>query len=119
MYYFTIGGLECRCETAEELQAVAERPVSTLARATATTRAKARRGRRAKSHHRRSPEATEVAATETGKEAGRNSKALKDSVPYLEGGITWDVAKKQGKKLGRTDIRQLRSDLKQRQLIGK
>ena len=119
MYYFTIADMECRCETAEELRAVVGWPVSTPA--TATTTAKAKRGRPAKvSHHRRSPAATEMAATETDKEAGkgRNSNVVKD-VPYVEGGITWDVAKKHAKKLGRTDIRQVRSDLKQRQLAGR
>jgi hypothetical protein len=40
-------------------------------------------------------------------------------LPVLNGGITWTVAKKWGKKLGRTDIRQLRSDLYQRQQTAK
>ena len=68
------------------------------------------------SHHRRPTEAATEVGTEAG--TGRNSNAVKE-LPYVEGGITWDVAKKHGKKLGRTDIRQLRSDLKQRQMMGK
>lgn len=121
MYYFTIEGIECHCETADELRAVVGRPVCTPARPRATTTAKAKRGR-AKgaatrvSHHRRPTEA----ATEVGTEAdtGRNSNVVKE-LPYVKGGITWAVAKKYGKKLGRTDIRQLRSDLKARQMMGK
>ena len=118
MYYFTIAGMECRCETAEELRAVVGQPVSTPARPTATATTRARTGRRAKkSHHRRSP--AEAAATAAGTETDTSGNADAKKVPYITGGITWDVAKKHAKKLGRTDIRQVRSDLKQRQLAGR
>lgn len=112
MYYFTIEGMECRCETVAELRAVVAQPAAT-AKPKATTKAKAKMGRATKvSRRRRVPEA----ATEASGETGRN---LGDEVPYVKGPITWDVARKHAKKLGRTDVRQLRSDLKQRQKAGK
>ena len=110
MYYFTIAGMECRCETVEELRAVVGQPTATT-KPTATTRAKARKGRASKVSRR-----AKAAATEGGSETERGSGK---EVPYVEGGITWDVAKKIAKRLHRTDVRQVRSDLKQRQLAGK
>ena len=110
MYYFTIAGMECRCETVEELRAVVGQPAATT-KSTATTRAKARKGRASKVSRR-----PKAAATEANKETERGSGK---EVPYVEGGITWDVAKKIAKRLHRTDVRQVRSDLKQRQLAGK
>jgi len=41
---------------------------------------------------------------------------LKD-LPKLDGTITWDVAHRIGKKFKRTDLNQLRTDLKQRQQL--
>ena len=114
MYYFTIGGMECRCETVEELRAVVGQPAATT-KSTATTRAKARKGRASKVSRRPKAVATE-ADSETDADTGRNAGK---EVPYVEGGITWDVAKKIAKRLHRADVRQVRSDLKQRQLAGK
>jgi len=39
-------------------------------------------------------------------------------LPLVKGGLKWGVVKKVGIKLGRTDTRQLRSDLKERQQMG-
>ena len=112
MYYFTIAGMECRCETVEELRAVVGQPTATT-KPTATTRAKARKGRASKVSRRPRAAATEAdSEMDTGRNSGKE-------VPYVEGGITWDVAKKIAKRLHRTDVRQVRSDLKQRQLAGK
>jgi len=112
MYYFTIGGMECRCETVEELRAVVGQPAATT-KSTATTRAKAKKGRASKVSRRAKAAATEAdSETDTRRNSGKE-------VPYVEGGITWDVAKKIAKRLHRTDVRQVRSDLKQRQLAGK
>lgn len=106
--------MECRCETVEELRAVAGQPAATT-KSTATTRAKARKGRASKVSRRPKAVATE-ADSETDTDTGRNAGK---EVPYVEGGITWDVAKEIAKRLHRTDVRQVRSDLKQRQLVGK
>ena len=99
-------------ETADKLRAVVGRPVATP-KPTATTKAKAKRVRVAKVSRRHKAVATE---TDTEADTGRNSGK---EVPYVEGAITWDVARKYAKKLGRTDVRQVRSDLKQRQKAGK
>jgi hypothetical protein len=47
----------------------------------------------------------------------RTAEELKD-LPLLKGAITWAVAHKWAKKLGRDDIGQLRSDLSQRKKLG-
>jgi hypothetical protein len=41
------------------------------------------------------------------------------NIPYVKGGITWAVANRIAKKLGRDDIAQVRSDLAQRKKLPK
>ena len=39
-------------------------------------------------------------------------------LPLVRGGVTWAITKRVGKKVGRTDFAQLRSDLAQRKKLG-
>lgn len=48
----------------------------------------------------------------------KTPQELKD-IPYVKGGITWAVANRIAKKLGRDDIAQMRSDLAQRKKLPK
>jgi hypothetical protein len=49
----------------------------------------------------------------------KKKPAACSDLPYVDGPITWDVAHKFAKKLKRTDIAQLRSDLTTRKQLPK
>ncbi len=116
MYYFTVSGIECRCETAQELVSIcaavccgqSERaPTATIAKETTATREEG---------------TTETATTALHRAAARRVFPERNAIadlPFIEGGLSWKVVKKIAPKLKRTDIRQLRSDLKARQALGK
>ena len=101
MYRFSYAGIECSCDTVEELKAVFDVPEKATKVARAAKEATV---------------ATNGAAPADTTETASNS--VKD-LPYVQGGITWKVAKRVAHQVGRTDIRQVRSDLKARQQMGK
>jgi hypothetical protein len=121
MYHFTLEGMECRCDTAEELRAICEdrstRFVATSPKETTASEDGATR----------ETVATEMATTESPSRRLHRAVARRvfpeqgdiAALPFVEGGLSWTKVKKVGKKLGRTDYRQLRSDLFKRQKMGK
>lgn len=103
MYYFKIEGIECSCDTLGELLAACRfgpDVESPKPRANAKANAKAT-----------------TKATTDKVEAPSETDAIW-KLPLIEGGLSWAVVRKVGKKLGRTDYRQLRTDLKKRQRLG-
>jgi hypothetical protein len=132
MYYFTLSGVSCSCDALEELQAVfaqGEREFGAVAwigdegdklnvllkkktkpiKLISKMEISEKEARAAKKPAKR--EARYIFITRTPQE-------LKD-LPFIKDGITWAVAHKWAKKLGRDDIAQLRSDLTQRKKLPK
>ncbi len=102
MYYFKVQGFDCSCDTAEELFNAMERQNSkppVVVKNVSGVKPKSKRRKKAK------------------KLSSEDLERIK-ALPYVAEGITWDVAKKFGKKLKRKDLLQLRSDLFQRQKLG-
>jgi hypothetical protein len=97
MYRFRIGEMDCACDTIEELQAIA-------GMATPQPRAnkkKARKKRRTSS-------------------VRLNTYEIKD-LPFIEGGIGWEVVHRVAKKLGKKKVKspkELRTDLVTRKTMG-
>ncbi len=122
MYYFKARGIECSCDSADELFVVLDKMSSDYKPSLADKISQHLLAVEAKSElekpvvkkskprrkHRR----------KTGKPVNVDMNAIKD-LPYLEGGISWDATKKVAKKLKRTDFMQLRSELFHRQKLGK
>ncbi len=117
MYYFTVSGMECRCDTAMELvslcQAVScgQSERAPTKETTATTDVATRE-----------EGTTDGATKELHRAAARRVFPERNAIadlPFVEGGLSWKVVKRIAPKLNRTDIRQLRSDLKARQALGK
>lgn len=107
MYYFKLQGVDCKCDTATELQAACGGNVSPdkcigCASVVKTTKAKR------KLKKRRKPTYAIIK---------KKPSAVAD-LPLVTGPITWAVANKFAKKLKRKDKAQLRSDLKTRQEAG-
>lgn len=118
MYRFNMAGLEMSCDTAQELVAfcnaisVGSEAKAPTAIATIPTAARAKVSHKAKPRALVVEEAPKHRGTSgTGEDAIRN-------LPYISGGLSWGVVKKVAKKLGRDDVRQLRSDLYKRQQMG-
>ena len=137
MFHFTLNGTKCGCDTIEELQAALPSPKSgplgvavkvfsvmpewlgnagdELNKLLAGNEEKLA-GMKAilsdAKKHDQPTAAVKVAATKALKKNLATSAGVDISkLPLVRGGVTWAVAHKYGKKLGRIDIKQLRSDL--------
>jgi hypothetical protein len=126
MYYFKCADVEVSCDTVLELRE-AVMIVSEL-RAKAAKEREATLALEARAKATTTDAATTgTATTETATRHRRTSVARRRfpeqgdiaALPFVEGGLSWKVVKRYGKKLGRDDLRQLRSDLFQRQKMGK
>jgi hypothetical protein len=118
MYHFTLQGMECRCDTADELRAICEdrsaKVAATIPKETTdeATRETATTG----------TIATESPTRRLHRAVARQVFPEQDAIaalPFVEGGLSWKVVKRVAKKLGRTDTRLLRSELFKRQKMGK
>ena len=126
MYYFKARGIECSCDTADELLSVLDKQMSDsnpspFDKITQRIRVEVvdpSAGSEVEKPVAEKPKSRRKHRRKTAKPVNVDPNAIKD-LPYLEGGLDWNVTKKMAKKLKRTDLMQLRSDLFQRQKLGK
>jgi hypothetical protein len=120
MYHFTLGDMECQCDTPDELRKICE------GRSTRFVPICSRETRDAIPDPPTAKESTkantrEVFGIGSGtlpyKEPSRE-EVVKE-LPYVDEPLTWKVANRWAKKLGRKDVSQLRSDLCARKKMGK
>ena len=118
MYHFTLGGMECRCDTADELRAICE---DRSAKVVATSPKETTDPILDPSTAREAPRATATARATGGPATDRelSRKEMLMKLPYVKEGLSWKVVHRIAKQLGRTDTRQLRSDLHERKSMGR
>jgi len=137
MYYFRLNGVECKCDELSELMAVVQNEnvkaeqvpdfVAWIGTAGDELNALLEKKLEKPSVMRLEQRAALAAKKlkdrkkEERKKSGftpieRTPQELKD-LPYVKTGVTWAVAKRIAKKLGRDDIAQVRSDLAQRKKL--